>query len=980
MPIAVEISETITEVEVGEPASFPVQVAGDSSISVVVGEDAETLTVEIAQPVTPVTIQQDAAIIVTPIVQTAPAVTVTEAPDGTSAYEIALAHGFIGTEAEWLASLHGGGGPGGPVAWDDITGKPAIPDQLSDLSDDAAHRTVTDAEKSTWNAKEPAISPGTAGQFWSGPKTWRNYGSAIFADTGDFATAAQGLLAASAIQPAALTTALGGYQPVDVDLSAIALLTTTAFGRSLLTQIDGPAVRATIGAGTSNFDGLFASLTSKPTTLAGYGITDAQPVDADLTAIAALTTTAFGRSLLTQVDGAAVRSTIGAGTSSFSGAFSALTSKPTTLAGYGITDAQPLDSDLTAIAALTTTAFGRGLLTLASSIPDSAISSAATWNGKEPALAAGTSSQYYRGDKSWQTLDKAAVGLGNVENTALSSWAGSQYLSSFGSLDNFAVGSLFGFSSTNTPPDSIETSIIIDGGIGYMFYRSDPSGVRMATANNADFSNWVDQGYVLAGSYGYPYVFKDGSMYYMIVSADATGTSSVYLYSSTNKTSWTIANSGNPIFTPTGVSTDWHREVYNAAAVVVGGTIHFMIEGYNPSISNFYSIGYSSASWPGAINFNTGIQKVITNAGNPSLISVPARNALIVTYSADQGDNYRCRLLMATGLTAANLHLPASWVTSQNFQLSKPNHDYSDPYLCDLTSLGATHNVLLAYNLDQTHGRQAYSNLTLTQLYDSLTVTDTGVNISANAAMFNVRDFRVFQKDGITPAIYKQEDGNILIQPESGKLLNLYGSLFSTGQIECYNFRFKNAANTAGIDIGTLGGPSDPNAYFYQRGNANIVFGVNNATAATLSPTSGLTLVGNITAADAFTSSITVSKSVADFVAKFTNTTTGNTALFNGHLAFYNTFQVDGVSKGDLGTGNALVSGGSVNDFGLFVRSNNNLLLGSNDNTRCVINTAGLKVVAGFGCNGKSPQPAGATGGTLAGVIALLVANGIASS
>jgi len=36
--------------------------------------------------------------------------------------------------------------------------------------------------------------------------------------------------------------------------------------------------------------------------------------------------------------------------------------------------------------------------------------------GKEPTLTAGTSAQYYRGDKSWQTLDKTAVGLGNVDN------------------------------------------------------------------------------------------------------------------------------------------------------------------------------------------------------------------------------------------------------------------------------------------------------------------------------------------------------------------------------------------------------------------------------------------------------------------------------------------------------------------------------------------------------------------------------------
>lgn len=49
------------------------------------------------------------------------------------------------------------------------------------------------------------------------------------------------------------------------------------------------------------------------------------------------------------------------------------------------------------------------------------------WNGTalewatlsyEAAVAAGTTAQYYRGDKTWQTLDKTAVGLANVDNTS----------------------------------------------------------------------------------------------------------------------------------------------------------------------------------------------------------------------------------------------------------------------------------------------------------------------------------------------------------------------------------------------------------------------------------------------------------------------------------------------------------------------------------------------------------------------------------
>jgi hypothetical protein len=44
------------------------------------------------------------------------------------------------------------------------------------------------------------------------------------------------------------------------------------------------------------------------------------------------------------------------------------------------------------------------------------------------------------------------------------------------------------------------------------------------------------------------------------------------------------------------------------------------------------------------------------------------------------------------------------------------------------------------------------------------------------------------------------------------------------------------------------------------------------------------------------------------------------------------------------------------------------------------ITTAGVKVLSGFGCNGKTAQAAVASGGTLAGVISALVANGILSS
>lgn len=104
---------------------------------------------------------------------------------------------------------------------------------------------------------------------------------------------------------------LATFQPLDSDLTAIAALSTTSYGRSFLTLADATASRTYI---------------------------DAQQADADLTAIAALSTTSFGRDFLTLADAAAARTYI---------------------------SAQPLDSDLTAIAALSTTSFGRDFLTLA---------------------------------------------------------------------------------------------------------------------------------------------------------------------------------------------------------------------------------------------------------------------------------------------------------------------------------------------------------------------------------------------------------------------------------------------------------------------------------------------------------------------------------------------------------------------------------------------------------------------------------------
>lgn len=53
---------------------------------------------------------------------------------------------------------------------------------------------------------------------------------------------------------------------------------------------------------------------------------------------------------------------------------------------------------------------------------------------KENAFTTGTSLQFLRGDKTWTTLNSTLVGLGNVENVALSTWSGSSSLTTLGTV------------------------------------------------------------------------------------------------------------------------------------------------------------------------------------------------------------------------------------------------------------------------------------------------------------------------------------------------------------------------------------------------------------------------------------------------------------------------------------------------------------------------------------------------------------------
>ena len=186
----------------------------------------------------------------------------------------------------------------------------------------------------------------------------------------------------------ALSTATASttYQPLDADLTSIAALTTTTFGRSLLTQADASATRTTIGLGSlATQSGTFSG-TSSGTNTGDQTITLTGDVTGSGTGSFAATLSASGVTAGTYASvtvDAKGRVTAGTATQ----AWSTITATPTTLTGYGITDAATsthVHGNITNAGAIGSTSgqivvtTTSGVLTTAATIAAAAVSGLAT--------------------------------------------------------------------------------------------------------------------------------------------------------------------------------------------------------------------------------------------------------------------------------------------------------------------------------------------------------------------------------------------------------------------------------------------------------------------------------------------------------------------------------------------------------------------------------------------------------------------------
>jgi hypothetical protein len=278
-----------------------------------------------------------------------------------------------------------------------------------------------------------------------------------------------------------------------------------------------------------------------------------------------------------------------------------LTGGVSTIATTNLTASRALTSDASgkvAVSAVTSTELGY-VSGVSSSIQTQL-------GGKEPSITAGTTGQYWRGDKSWQTLNSTAVGLGNVTNESKATM--------FSSPTFTGTASFTGTVTAVTPNQTVNDGTVATTAFVKTYADSVASGldvkksVRVATtgalAVSSSTSTTLTLSSALTAIDGITLVTND-----RILVKDQTGVNAPQngIYTYTNSTTLTR-----------GVASDSSSELNAGAFTFVEEGATWADTGWVCSTDGTIVVGTTNITWTqfSSAGIVTGDGTTITKSGN----------------------------------------------------------------------------------------------------------------------------------------------------------------------------------------------------------------------------------------------------------------------------------------------------------------------------------------------------------------------------
>jgi hypothetical protein len=375
---------------------------------------------------------------------------------------------------------------------------------------------------------------------------------------------------------------------------------------------------------------------------------------------------------------------------------------------------------------------------------------------KEPSITAGTTSEYWRGDKTWQTFPTIptvgtwgalnyptwATGTPFVKMTAAGTFAldTNTYLTSAVTSVDLSMPSAF--TVTNNPVTTSGTLTVTGAGSVSQYVRGDGTLANFPNSTGGGSSvNYYLNGSVSQGTFG-------GDVYYQMSKTPILGAGTNFTRTNGSGNGY-IASFITDVADPSQLNIpggNWNVEFYfNASSG--GGTPSFYAELYKVSATNVFSFIASDSANPEGITNGTTVDQYFTS------IPVP-QTTLLAT------DRLAIRIFVNTGGRTITLH-------TENGNLS----EVLTTFTTGLTALNGLTTQVQNFAVGTSGTDFAISSATATHTFNlpTASATNRGALSSADWTIFNnkqdrvsgVSDTEIGYLDGVTSAIQSQIDNLI---------------------------------------------------------------------------------------------------------------------------------------------------------------------------------------------------------------------------